>query len=443
MNTLFLGFFIVLLTSVSARSQQAPAYIVETVDALHELISKNDRGAISKFLTDYGDPSWVSGSENLIERLNQITTKLEAYPKEDRRVRPAPNGIVIYYPGTDAQPDMQLLVDFKREKVSDMKLQEAPESIVITADRLDQLVEYLNSHGMSGVLYVKQNGQELIKEGFGWANPELEIPNTTDKIFGIGSRPIDFTKAAIYLLEQQGKLQLSDPITKYFSGIPDNKQSIKLQHLMTGQSGLVNYIHNESDWNPDLAWVSRDEFLQRVFNSNLHFEPGIRRQHSHVAFGVLAAVVEVVSGQTYESFLDEHFFSPAQMNHTGNYGDRDSHQLTDFAVGAGPEHIGLPNIPPNWGPTSWLVKGSGGMYSSLGDLLNFYAYVKSDRLFTNQYQDKFSSTSVNLDGSVRGFELFSLTKPNGDAAYLLLNDKGQFGALNEVSMALEDFMIPQ
>ncbi|MCW9708962.1 serine hydrolase [Fodinibius salsisoli] len=160
-----------------------------------------------------------------------------------------------------------------------------------------------------------------------------------------------------------------------------------------------------------------------------------------VAFGVLVAVVELVSGQTYEDFLIQHFFEPAGMSHTGSYGQHGGHALREFTVGAGPEIIGLPNIPPNWGPTPWLVKGSGGMYSNLDDLLKFYHFVRSDQLLDARYQHFFRQLSVNLDGSMRGFELFSIAKPNGDTVYLFINNKGETGALRKVSQALEQFMM--
>lgn len=79
------------------------------------------------------------------------------------------------------------------------------------------------------------------------------------------------------------------------------------------------------------------------------------------------------------------------MNHTNEYGKTSGHKLPDFAVGAGPQKVGLPNIPPNWGPTSWLIKGSGGMYSTLEDLLKFYDYVRSDSLFETKYRKQFET----------------------------------------------------
>jgi len=131
------------------------------------------------------------------------------------------------------------------------------------------------------------------------------------------------------------------------------------------------------------------------------------------------------------------------MNSTGNYGELRSRSLEDFAVGSGPQFVGLPNIPPNWGPTSWLVKGSGGMYSSLPDLLNFYKLVRADEVFEEKYSQQFKKSSVTLDGSDRGFELFNIYESEGDQLYLFLNSHVDRMEMMKLFRSLEVLMIKE
>lgn len=297
----------------------------------------------------------------------------------------------------------------------------AIQDLQLTEDNANEVFDRLEQQGFSGVIYLKLNQIEILKRPFGMANEELNIQNELATIFDIGSRPIDFTKAAILLLDQRQEISMDDPISRYFNNVPEDKQDMRIHHLMSGRSGLSDFFHTDSDWDPDLAWVDRETALHRLLNQDLIFEPGTEQRHSHGAFGLLAILIEQVSGMDYFDFLNENFFEPAGMTRTSEYGIAADLSLSDFAVGDGPQTVGIPNIPPNWGPTSWLIRGSGGMYSTLDDLLKFYSYVRSTKVLDTNHNRTLKNPSVNLDGTMRGFELFSAFQPEGSEAYLFLN----------------------
>jgi len=175
-------------------------------------------------------------------------------------------------------------------------------------------------------------------------------------------------------------------------------------------------------------------------NQKLLFKPGQGHSHSHGAFGLLAAIVELKTGKTYMEFLKENFFDPAGMTRTGENGDKKDFEIKDFAVGGGPEFVGLPNIPPNWGPTSWLVKGSGGMYSTLDDLLKFYSLVRSGKVLDDAHAKYFKEPSADVDGSMRGFELFSVYNSPQSELFLFLNRPGDNDLRRKIFRALEDLI---
>ncbi|WP_340105048.1 serine hydrolase domain-containing protein [Rhodohalobacter sp. 8-1] len=318
----------------------------------------------------------------------------------------------------------------------DMSLQD----LDLTKDNADEIFDQLEQHGFSGVVYIKLNQIEELKRPFGMANENLNITNTLTTIFDIGSRPIDFTKASILLLDQRQQISMEDPVSLYFDNVPVDKRSMTIQHLMSGQSGLPDFFHNVSDWDPDLAWVGRETALHRILNQDLLFEPGTDRRHSHGAFGLLAILIEKVSGLDYFEFLNENFFEPAGMSRTNEYGHTGDLSLSDFAVGGGPHQVGLPNIPPNWGPTSWLIRGSGGMYSTLDDLLKFYSYVRSTKVLNTNHNYILKNPSVNLDGTMRGFELFSAFQPEGSEAYLFLNNIPDMDVAQNLFKDLEELV---
>ena len=130
------------------------------------------------------------------------------------------------------------------------------------------------------------------------------------------------------------------------------------------------------------------------------------------------------------------------MTNTGEYGESRGLSVGDFAVGIGGSSVGIPNIPPNWGPTSWLIKGSGGMYSTLDDLRRFYKYVRSGKVLDAQHRKRFDSMSVNLDGSERGYELFSVYIPPDRELFIFLNEIKDFDRLRGLFRELNRSLAP-
>lgn len=305
----------------------------------------------------------------------------------------------------------------------------------------DVLTRLSKEDNFSGVVYVEIDNQIILKQAYGAADPETGRPMTVDTIFGIGSRPIDFTVAGIMLLRQNSKLDLDDFIAKFFDDVPEDKRSITLRHLMTGKSGLPDFHGQPGDWDQDLAWIDRATAEQRILNQPLLFQPGAGESHSHSAFGLLAAIIERVSGEDYMTYLAKNFFEPAGMLRTGEYGSFGGHDPGTFAVGGGPGDVGDPNIPPNWGKTSWLVKGSGGMYSSLDDLLKFYDFVRTSGVLAVENAEWFFGSSINIDGSDRGFELFSAFDEDGaDQAFLLVNMRAPNELFSTLGRELESLI---
>ncbi|MGJ8536330.1 MAG: serine hydrolase domain-containing protein [Parasphingopyxis sp.] len=310
----------------------------------------------------------------------------------------------------------------------------AEPAIILHRDTLEtQIDDFMADAGYAGVVFIAMDGETLLHKAYGMAHADLGVPIELDTVFGIGSRPIDFTIAAISLLEQRGELSQDDTLADYLENVPADRAGMTIRQMMTGASGLPDFPASASDWDADLAWIDRAEFERRTLAVPLLFAPGEGNEHSHWAFGMLAAIVERVSGQSYSAFLRENFFDPADMARTGNYGESRGLALTDFAAGGGVQR-GLPNIPPNWGPTSWLVMGSGGMFSTVGDLRRFYDFITTGGVLEPSYTELFLSRRASLDGSDRGFELFSFSD-NGfrSQAYVLLSQSGEQGSILRIA----------
>ncbi|WP_138431235.1 serine hydrolase domain-containing protein [Fodinibius saliphilus] len=438
---LLLVVFIILcigITNTITAQEGPPEHVRKAIQSVEHMLKSESDSAIEQFIDESMVLPEMNDRSSVFDHLKNIRQQVPTR-WNDINVTPQPEGIQLSIVGYN--DSIYIDIALEEDGIHGLRLADPPEPITLSRNNLDETFAKLESEGMAGIAYVQLNGKVFLKKGFGMANKQLEIPNTISTIFGVGSRPIDFTKAAIYLLEQRGNLDQDNTIDHYLNNVPADKASMTLRHLMTGQSGLPDFFHTAEDWDPDLQWIDREKAVNRLLNQQLLFEPGKDRQHSHGAFVLLAALVEKISGQSYFDFLYQNFFEPAEMNHTNEYGKISGHKLTDFAVGAGPQKVGIPNIPPNWGPTSWLIKGSGGMYSNLDNLLKFYDYVRSDALFEAKYRKQFKSPTVNLDGSVRGFELFNIYHPSGNQAYIFLNDPNNTNQVRELFKAMERLIL--
>lgn len=279
----------------------------------------------------------------------------------------------------------------------------AEQAPAVTWDTLDERMQWEVEQGFSGVVLLAREGGIVFHKAYGLANREQRIAMRADSILAIGSTPIDFTMAAALLLIERDKLHLSDPITKFLSDVPADKRAITIGYLLTQKSGLPDFHDLPGDRNRDHARIDRDEAVRRILNQKLLFAPGKGQKSSHSAWGLLAAIVEIVSGQTYEEFTCEHLFKPAGMRDTGFFGEPCPESR--MAVGYGPQRDGEINAPPYWGKTSWLVMGSGGQVSTAQDMWLWTRYLRTRLLSKKSLVYFGSGGEMATAGNAYGFEV--------------------------------------
>jgi CubicO group peptidase (beta-lactamase class C family) len=405
--------------------------------AVEQMLDQTGDGSIIQFIETYVIK--LNDRQAFIEKIRSIRQELIDI-RDDIGLDLDEAGAILTFSSENVEKRLRIKYSYNSKKITDLFILPPEKKLMFDIDNLSAVIQFMKDQDMAGLLYLKSKGEVVINEPFGMANETLGVANSKETIFAIGSRPIDFTTAAILLLDQQGILSLDDSIEKHLGDVPSDKKGITIKHLMSGESGLPDFFDIEEDWDADLQWISRDKAILRMMNQKLLFKPGHGNSHSHGAFGLLAAIVELKSGKTYMDYLIENFFNPAGMTRTGEYGDAKGFEINDFAVGGGPEFVGLPNIPPNWGPTSWLVKGSGGMYSTIDDLLKFYSLVRSDKVFDDAHVKYFKAPSADVDGSMRGFELFSVYNSPQSELFLFLNSPGNNDLRRKIFRALEDLI---
>lgn len=179
------------------------------------------------------------------------------------------------------------------------------------ADRL--LAEAYPADEPGATAIVVREGEVVLRKGYGLANVELQVPNAPEMVFELGSVTKQFTAAAILMLAERGQLRIEDDFTKYLPDYSTQGRKITIEHLLTHTSGIPSYT-GLPEWLPRMREDMRLEALIGLFKDKpLEFEPGERWAYNNSGYVLLGAIVEKVSGKTYEQFIEEEIFKPLGM----------------------------------------------------------------------------------------------------------------------------------
>ncbi|HEQ98235.1 MAG TPA: class A beta-lactamase-related serine hydrolase [candidate division Zixibacteria bacterium] len=247
-----------------------------------------------------------------------------------------------------------------------------PETVVNTTagQKMHTYLERLSGLGFHGTALVARNDEIVLHQTYGLADVSNQIPNYTSTLFSTGSVTKQFTAAAIMLLESRGKLNIDDPIGKYFDSIPADKSAITIHHLLTHTSGLAH------DYGADEDVIGRDIYIADVLAQPLQFEPGQKYSYSNAGYSLLAAIIEIAGSTDYEAFLQQNFFEPLGMNSTGLH----LLQVNDTLIARSHnEQLGYPSAADR-PEDCWNLLGNGGILSSTADMYRWYTALKGSEI---------------------------------------------------------------
>jgi len=226
------------------------------------------------------------------------------------------------------------------------------------SDPLQQVVKpYVDAQMFMGNVLVAKNGKVIFSKSYGLADLEWSVPNSPTTRFNIASMTKQFTAASILLLEDRGKLKTDDLVKKYLADAPASWDKITIYHLLTHTSGISADAAKYEPGTPD----------KLVLNDKpLNFQPGEQWAYTNMGYIVLGYLIERISGQTYEEFVQENIFKPLGMNDSG---------LGSFvtiiprrASGYWPGSNGIENADR---PDARMGFSAGSLYSTTEDLLRW------------------------------------------------------------------------
>lgn len=181
---------------------------------------------------------------------------------------------------------------------------------------------------------------------------------------------------------------MTDPITLYLKAVPADKRGITLHHLLTHSAGLRDAFGGNYDV------MLRDSLVRLVLETELLGTPGTRYRYSNAGYSLLGAIIEKVSGQTYERFLHEALFAPLGMHRTGYMIPRWAEDELAHGYRDG-EAWGTPAEKP-WAPDGpyWNLRANGGILSTVGDLYGWHQALEGNAVLSEASKRKLFAPHV-------------------------------------------------
>jgi len=287
----------------------------------------------------------------------------------------------------------------------------------------------------SGAVLISKDGETIFARGYGFANAEHQVLNTTQTKFRLGSITKQFTAMAILILHERGKLKLDDPVGKYLDDAPKAWEGVTIHHLLTHTGGVPSYTDAPDYLKKMMMPETVKSMIARFRDKPLDFKPGEKFHYSNSGYFLLGAIIEKLSGKSYEAFLKEAIFDPLGMNDTGY--DHPATLLRGRAAGYSRDGDGLKNA-------EYLDMAqpyaAGSLYSTVldlarwdralhqGKLISKESYTKMYKSFKDNYAYGWSVTTtegrreIQHGGGINGFVTEILRYPDQNVCVVVLSN---------------------
>ena len=275
-------------------------------------------------------------------------------------------------------------------------------SVALTAQNLEQQVDEILSEqyerqGPGAAALIYKDGDVIYRKGFGYANIELDVKMKPEHVFEIGSITKQFTAIAILMLEEQGKLKVEDDITKFIPDYPSNGKSITIHQLLNHTSGIKSYTNMQSFQQKARTDMTPSEIIDFVKNEPMDFDPGEQYLYNNSGYVILGHIIEVVTGTSYEEFVQKNFFDKLGM--TNSYYGSHSKVIKNRAYGYS-DRGGYVNADYL---SMTLPYAAGSLMSNVDDLLKWQKALNTYQLISKATYEKAINGSTLNNGEKIGY----------------------------------------
>jgi CubicO group peptidase (beta-lactamase class C family) len=297
----------------------------------------------------------------------------------------------------------------------------------ITKDIDSYVRAFVDKGHFSGVVLAKKDGKVVYEKAFGFANADFKIPNQLDTRIGIASITKPMTSVILAKLLEERKVANEDKLSKYIPDFP-NGDKITVAMIAGHRAGIPHRVMP-----PEMESVPQtsEEIVAKIKLAKLDFEPGARYSYSSGGYTVLARVLEIASGKTYQQLLEQYVFGPAGMK--DSLSDPGEGIIERSAQDYLRDENGVYNAPLK--DYAFLV-GAGSVYSTAGDILKF-----AETLAAGGYGEGPKTTwsregAFLASGSTNGHRAYYRIDPPKKYGYVLLSNLGT-GAFDLIQAGIE------
>jgi CubicO group peptidase (beta-lactamase class C family) len=249
----------------------------------------------------------------------------------------------------------------------------ASDNIVLKIDSLFQVLS--TKKGFNGNVLIAQGGKVLYENAFGYADLEEETPLNIESTFQLASITKQFTAMAIMMLHDEGKLNFTDTLQRFFPRFP--YQNITIRQLLTHRSGLPEYMNfAKRYWKNKRRLMSNDDVMDMLITHQpgLVFVPDRKYKYNNTGYVILACIVEQISGLQFHAFLEKRIFKPLGMKKTFIYNTRHVLEVEYQTLGYKKNR--------RRAEQDYLsgVVGDKGIYSTVGDMFKWDQVLYTEQL---------------------------------------------------------------
>jgi len=258
-----------------------------------------------------------------------------------------------------------------------------------TNKKIDKLItNYAESGHLNGVVLVADHGKIVYLKAFGLANYEWNIANDINTKFRVYSMSKQFTALLIMQLVEAGKIDLHRAISVYLPYFrKDVGSKVTIHHLLTHTHGIAE---GYDQLPPFLVTEPTQQLVGKYFSNDLDFEPGSKFRYSDLlGYILLGAIIESVTGKSYEDVLQENILDPVGMKNTTylDYRKIIKKQASDYTKTSQGLIHRIQAYPIHADGASCLV-------STVDDLLLWDQILYSDTLISEKYRNMIFSPHV-------------------------------------------------
>jgi len=261
--------------------------------------------------------------------------------------------------------------------------------------------------GFCGVVLVATQGKVVLEKGYGVADAAAKRAMPPDALYDWASVSKQFTAAALLKLIEASrmddaalrklgakkladalkdkkwkKLGLDDPLSRFFPECPKDKAAVTLRQLLNHTSGIQSGFKQE--WKFDAS--SRDSLIACILGLSMVSKPGGKWEYSNSAYSFVGALIEKVSGMTFEEFCDELLFKPAGMTSATMIGTKglDLTRVPRIARGAGFDDLPKEYAFAYGNQLTWGYRGCGGVVASTRDMFQWDQALRGGKLLSKE-----------------------------------------------------------